>query len=477
MLSQFEVLTQKCFYFCDLLSIIGRMKKNSWQLFFVGCCALLLSSCIGTDGDYDEWYESNCLISSFYLQSDSVPGLADVRFTIDQINGLIYNKDSMPYGTEINWKVLCQVNFEVAPSAIDVFEAATGDSARWNGTDSLDFRDYVRFDIFSMDGKNMKRYFAQLNIHQLPPDSMAWQWFSTRLLGKAVQEQKVIERNNYYWMYVRAANGFELYRTPVTDRRTWIPVPLTGLAGKSLILHQIIEYEGNLYLPASDGSLYYSANCSDWHIMEQAPVVKALLGVIHGNTTDNFSSTLASIIQENDVFYFAAMDVGDQWEKGVAVPAAFPVSGFGYTSYETAFYWHLAIAAGKDRQGRLTNAVWETMTGLNWVCSTDERTTYFNKREGVVLTHYDDKMFLIGGIDASNTAAKDIYYSEDRGITWIEADSMLYLPDTFRPRGFASAIVDNDNFLHLFGGKENSSANILDELWSGRINRLGFGRP
>ena len=451
------------------------MKKYNWQLWMVGCWVFILSSCLGIKEDFgDQWYQSNCLISSFSLQSDSVPLLENVKFTIDQINGLIYNKDSMPYGTEINWKVICNIKPEVGFSAIEVFQAATGDSATWNSTDSLDFRDYVRFDVFSPDEKSTKRYYAQLNIHQQIPDSMAWSWFSGRLLGKAIQEQKVIEQDNYFWMYVRSSIGYELYRTPVVDKRTWTPVPLTGITGKTLLLAQITEYEGIYYMPASDGTLFYSANKTDWKIMETAPAIKTIMGVINSSEVVKTSSVLAAIIQEGNTLYFAAMYADNKWERGVAVPEDFPVSGFGNTTYETSFYWHLVIAAGKDQTGRLSNAVWETMNGLNWVCSTDERKTIINKREGVMVTYYDDKMFLIGGINASNTAESEIFYSKDRGITWALADSLMYFPESFRARGYASVIVDKDNFLHLFGGKENNSANMLDELWSGRINRLGF---
>ena len=451
------------------------MKKYNWQLWIVGCLTFMLSSCIGVEvDDMSKWNYSNCLISSFSLQSDSVEGLENVKFTIDQVNGLIYNKDSMPYGTEINWKVLCNINFEVTPSAIEVFQAATGDSATWIVTDSLDFSDYVRFDVYSLNEKNAKRYYAQLNIHQQVPDSMSWSWFSSRLLGKAVQEQKVIERDNYFWMYVRSSIGYELYRTPKVDKRTWTIVPMTGIGGKTLLLSQITVYEGIFYMPATDGTLLYSTNNIDWKIMESAPAVKSLLGVVNSSEVINNPTVLASIIQEDGKLYFAVMNASNTWEKGAAVPATFPVSGFGNTTYETSFYWHLVIVAGKDRTGGLSNAVWETMTGLNWVCSTDERKPFFGKREGVMVTHYDGKMFLIGGINASNTAERDIFYSEDRGITWALTDSLMYFPQSFRARGHASVIVDKDNFLHLFGGKENNSANILDELWSGRINRLGF---
>jgi len=460
--------------FVDLLQIIVRMKTKYLQLWFWGCIVCFMSSCLG-ETEYDNWNASNCLIASFTLQSDSIPDLENVIFTIDQVNGLIYNKDSMPYGTEINWLIVCSVSFEMNPSIVEVYQAATGDSLTWNLTDSLDFSDYVRFDVYSSDQTATKRYIAKLNIHQQVPDSMEWISFSGRLLGKTVQDLKVIERNNYYWMYVRASSGYELYRSPVTDRKTWIPVSLTGLDGKTLILSQLTEYEGHLFIQTSDGMLYYSTNGSAWNRMpDETPVVISLLGSINGSELGKTSPVLAAIIQEDNAWYFAAMDAANQWEKGVAVPAEFPVSGFGNSSYESMFYWHLVVAAGKDRNGGLSDAAWGTMTGLSWVRLTDERKSWFERRDGVMLAQYDENLFLIGGINASNEAKKDIYISLDKGISWSLADSLIVFPETYKARGHASVLVDNDNFLLLFGGKENNSANILDELWSGRINRLGF---
>ena len=476
MLNEYAEKDKNVSTFVHLFQIIVRMKKKILQLLSLGWLVFYLSSCVGNDLGYDDWNTSNCLISSFSLQSDSIPELENVKFTIDQLNGLIYNKDSMPYGTEINWLVVCKVQFEGSwPSMIEVYQAATGDSTTWSIADSLNFSDYVRFDVYSADAKATKRYFARLNIHQQVPDSMDWTWSSNRLLGKAVKEQKVIEWNNHYFMYIMTANGYELYRSPVTDKKTWIPVSLIGLAGKTLVLSQITEYEGLLFMHASDGSLYYSTNGSTWNMLsDQTPVIRTLLGTINSSEQGKTSSKLATIIEENNAWYFATFDINQQWEKGVAVPAEFPISGFGNLNYESMFFWRLLIVAGKDRYGRLSNAAWETMTGLSWVCLTNNRKSWFEKREGVMLTQYDENLFLIGGLNASNIASKDIYISRDKGISWALGDSLIVLPKTYKARGYASVLVDKNNFLLLFGGKENNSANVLDEMWSGRINRLGF---
>ena len=462
--------------FVDLLQLIVRMKKKYLQLWLLGCLACMTSSCLRDVEQYDYWNQSNCLISSFKLQNSSIPELENVIFTIDQINGLIYNKDSMPYGTEIKELVVCEVLFEIKPSAVDVYQAATDETFSLNSTDSLNFSDYVRFDVYSADQTVTKRYIAKLNIHQQEPDLMEWGNLSDRLLGKTIQEQKVIERNNYYWMYVKVASGYELYRSPLTDKKTWAPVSLAGLDGKTFILSQLTEYEGYLYMQTSDGALYYSTDGSAWNSMlEDTPVVRVLLGIIHASEQQKTVPKLAAIIQEDNTWRFAAMDVDRQWEKGVAIPAEFPVSGFGNSSYESMFNWRLMIAAGKDRSGGLSNAVWETMTGLSWVRLTDDRNSRFEKLDGVMLTRYDKNLFLIGGINAFNEAKKDIYISQDNGFNWSMApDTLIVLPKTYKARGHASVLIDKDNFLLLFGGKENNSANVLDELWSGRINRLGF---
>ena len=79
------------------------LMKNRIVLFIAGCCALLLSSCLGSD---DTQYElsKDCQILSFSLSNDSIPGLKDVVFTIDQVEGKIFNIDSMPYGTKLDEK-------------------------------------------------------------------------------------------------------------------------------------------------------------------------------------------------------------------------------------------------------------------------------------------------------------------------------------------------------------------------------------
>lgn len=198
------------------------MKKNKLHLWMAGCAALLLSSCLGNTDDVDESVLSNCQIISFSLQNDSISGLSNVIFTIDQVNGLIFNKDSMAYGTVIDRKAVCSLTYDMSlsPSAIEVYQEALKDSAYWNGTDSLDFSNFVRFRVYSNNGKAYKSYTAKLNVHQQQPDSMTWILYSELPAGNNIQEQKVLASGDSYRMYVKnTASGYELYQSLRTDAK------------------------------------------------------------------------------------------------------------------------------------------------------------------------------------------------------------------------------------------------------------------
>lgn len=452
------------------------MKKNRLRLWTAGCAVLLLSSCLGDNGSINEDALSNCQIISFSLANDSIPELSALKFTIDQVNGRIFNKDSMPYGTVIDRKAVCTIGYDMglSPSAVEVYQDVTKDSTYWNGTDSLDFSKFVRFRVYSYNGKFYKTYTASVNIHQQQPDSMTWELHSEQLAGKNIREQKVFASGDSYWMFVRNTSGYELHTSLKTDLKSWQATALNGLSDRELLLSQMTKYAGTFYVPATDGSLYYSADGILWEAQAGAPDVRALPGVLDAGAKTGRPTVLTAVVREGDTWLFARMGEDGQWETGTAVPEAFPVAGFGNVSYELMYYPHLTAVAGKDRNGRLSNASWDTMDGLTWVRLTEENRSFYEEREGVMLTQYDKKLFLIGGIDASDHALKDIYRSEDKGITWNLADTLIVLPEDYRARGYASVLVDGEQFLLLFGGKERNGANMLEELWRGRINRLGF---
>jgi hypothetical protein len=110
-------------------------------LLAVAVATLSLTSCIdGDDTVYETEAARNCQIASFKLSRDSVPSLAATKFTIDQLSGLIFNIDSLPYGTVVDTAV-CAITFiqSTAVSTVEMRQEATGDTITWKAADSINF--------------------------------------------------------------------------------------------------------------------------------------------------------------------------------------------------------------------------------------------------------------------------------------------------------------------------------------------------
>ncbi|MDR1222136.1 MAG: DUF6242 domain-containing protein [Tannerella sp.] len=439
--------------------------------------AFLMSSCLGSgDTTIDDWNLGNAQIAAFSLSNDSIEGLSDVVFTIDQVNGKIYNRDSMPYGTVIDEKVICTISYEFYALGSIFVSQETGDTVYWNGSDSVDLSSPVWITVYPYDGVSTKTYDARINIHQVNPDSVIWELYSGLIRGKSFSEMKVLPYNGLYYMYAKdpsvSGTGVEceLYKSETSDMVEWEQISLTGLP-ENTVLSRITEYGSFLYAFTTAGELFQSADGQNWSQVEEAPHIQVLLGAIPENRTGGVS-VLSSISKTDETLRFVTMNDKMEWQTGTATPASFPLSGFGVLNYEAMYHSYLAISGGRDKGENLSDLTWLTMNGLSWVSITNKQST-FSVREGPAFFQYDTLFYLIGGMDASGTALKDIYYSKDKGVTWWQ-DTVHLMPEDYDARGFSSVVIDEDHYMLLFGGKAGKDTNILNELWRGRVNRLGF---
>lgn len=456
--------------------------KNRIVLFIAGCCALLLSSCLKSDDTQVE-LSRDCQILSFSLSNDSIPELANAVFTIDQVTGRIFNLDSLPYGTKLDEKVICTVKLASTVIGCQVLQEATGDTISWNLEDSLDFSKPVKFINTLWDGTTTKAYLAQVNIHQVVPDSMIWNIYKEGIASEAIKDEKVVvfEDGNTesYYLYTQPADAgrsYQLYRSAVSDGRSWTNLTVTGLPVGEVLLSQLAVYEGNLYVPTTKGALYRSADGQAWTAVENVPMIKALMGAIEvgDDISGSQKSALAAVVDQSGSLAYASMNQSGEWNTGTNLNDGFPLSGFAAYSHDIMYRTHLLAVAGRDKDNKLTNAVWSTDDGMEWVKLTEDESVSFGKQEGAAVTGYDDKLFLLNGIGETGKASSDIYLSRDGGITWNRSDSLVMMPQEFKARGFSSIYVDGDDYMYLFGGKETGSSNVLDQIWRGRINRLAF---
>ena len=92
--------------------------------------------------------------------------------SIDQVNGQIYNRDSLPYGTDVA-HVVCTLT--TTNQAVSYFVSLAKDSLRYySSTDSIDFRSPRQVRVFSNDGLYFRDYTVTLNVKQNQKTGLAW---------------------------------------------------------------------------------------------------------------------------------------------------------------------------------------------------------------------------------------------------------------------------------------------------------------
>lgn len=457
--------------------------KDKIVLLIAGCFALVLSSCLGDGLNYEYQLSKDAQIYKFHLKTDSVPLLDSVKFSIDQIGtdgyGLIYNPDSMPFGTVISEKVICSMELRGA-SGIQVVQTALIDKEKtdtteksdtiwWNTQDSLDFSKPVWFIVYAQDVAIKKRYLAQINIHQVKPDSMVWEQYDVNMLPTQFTEQTVMSSadNSTYYMYAKMTSGdVELYTASVNNLKSWTKVPLTDFPSNA-ILNQMCKFGDYWTVSTADGKLYKTTTGTQWESLTTTPHIHAILGAT--------PKLLSVIVKQGSDYFFAKSEDLNDWKLSTEqVRGDFSASGFARRSFNLMYENNILLVGGnKLSDGTVTNNVWLSSDGLTWALG-NGNAKGFTPCQGASLTLYDDSYYLIGGIDAKGDAIKDIYISNNYGVVWNPIDSMKLLPTDFKARGYASVQTTEDNNLFIFGGKPNAGENqpCFNEIWRGRINRL-----
>jgi hypothetical protein len=108
-----------------------------------------------------------------------------------------------------------------------------------------------------------------------------------------------------------------------------------------------------------------------------------------------------------------------------------------------------------DWIGSCAHDVWNSTDGVTWTQVTTN--AGFSPRYGHSGIVFDNRMWVIAGLDSSSTDRSDAWYSTD-GITWIQATSSA----GFSPRVDHSSVVFN-NKMWVIGGY--GDLQVLPDVW------------
>lgn len=459
-----------------------KMKLNKLIRLSLFSSLLAFVACNGTETTTEE-LSSDAEITSFYLaEDDSVAtDLSTVFFTIDQTENKIYNADSLPVGTDLSTKLLANISFASASKAT-IYYSAT-DSASYSSTDSINFANPFLIKVVAYDGVTSKTYEVKLNVHQQEPDSLNWMMLTDAAWDFSYNSSKTVALNNKFLTYFNTGSSYLLYSSPVGNGVQWNSETLSNFPPNAMV-NSITAFNEALFVVTADQKLYKSTDGLSWSLATSETGFVALLGSIKDK--DGISRFMVSRIDGGKYYIEYSTDGATFTNKYLDITASaeqevFPVSDFAVITSPGLKSNKLTVVGGVDGNGQtlpyLYQMYWDKYNSLQYAANISNYYSHalesfrgFSARKGAIAFYYDDKMVVAAGQGSNYN--RDLYASEDNGVTWQKQDSLINLPQSFTPRANASVYIDNDKFVWIFGG--NYLGNPLNEIWRGRINRLGF---
>ena len=469
-----------------------------------------LSSC-KKDNDDDDIYTyststQTTLIKGFALQADGdvLANLDSVHFTVDYDNGLIYNADSLPVGTDITGLKVTVEFMNTVASAIFTITGATQQADTTieytsSMTRKLDFTGKTILTVTSADESQVKDYQIKVLVHKQNPDSLIWNESWRRDLPGYRQSaigHKVVKQGEVFRAMVYNGSECNILTASTPNQGEWakqtISLPFIPQ------VPTLTATATALYVLADDGVLYTSPDGLEW----TSCGVKwySLLGV--------YGERVLGIIEGADGFYHDEFPHGDDFVS-TPLESGFPVShssGMIMTDNKWTTSQQVMIVGGIDENGNVLSDVWG-YDGNHWgkISNIHSKTlpaladatlfSYYTYKSTKGVRRYarQQTWYVMGGRLADGSLNGKIYLSNTQGITWAVGDSTLaqpgYMPKFYGAQAFVqfetltAGVAGGPHyvqslvrewecpFIYLFGGY-NDQGQLLPYVWRGVYNRM-----
>ena len=404
-----------------------------------------------------------------FAKNDSMPGLAAAVFTVEERldTGLVWNKDSILYGTSLE-RVVPKFTFKVAVGTARLTLPDT--SLILTGYDTLNFAQQpIYLTLTSSDGTTTKVYEIRPTVHQADPDLFVWNRLTPQIYPTDESEQTVVELGSQFVMI--ANNGFQNSVYVSADGASWSALSAPSVLPAGARVRQIISDGTKLYY-ADGTTLYTSSDATTWTAQTMSYEMKTMLMSWNGHVwalVDNGGLELAYLEGTSLVL------------TGLRPDGEFPISDFAAVQFESASERARAmIIGGYAENGRSLNTRWNIEyskqirenKGYRLSEFSIDRPT-FTTLTGISVIWYNDKLMLFGGVDADMTYfGRDILISDDEGLNWVAADTAKnQLPEVYQARQKQTAIV-RDNYIYLFGGQDKTTT--YSDVYKGRLNSIDW---
>lgn len=416
---------------------------------------LIAAISFSCSSDDEEYYVttvgSSTTITAFSLQEDDdvMENLDSVFFTIDLNNGLIYNADSLPVGTDVS-KLKVDMEYDAGSSA--QFHVTGGKwmadtTFAYSEEDSIDFTGDVKFTIISQDLLSKQTYTIKVNVHTVEPDSLYWSRMARRDLpglSSFPQVQKTVQMGEVAYCLVKETSGYVLSSTADPASNIWEKASVSFAFVPNV--ETFTAAETVFYILDENNALYQSANGLDW----------TATGETLYSISGTYGDRVLGVAYEEGVYLHTEYPMSDGFSK-YEVAEDFPVAGVSpmvtLSSKWAVSEQHL-IVGGVTASGVYTGNVWG-YDGENWglisrvgivpakgVTMVAYPYSYFNVSAWEI-NEYPALIAMGGTLEGGKELNDSVYISIDNGVTWKIANDCLQLPSYMERFTGAQALVYN----------------------------------
>ncbi len=423
---------------------------------------------------------SDASVLTAYIQyNDSSPNASKAVFTINDIDSVIYNVDSLPYGTKVDSLYL---GFTFASSLGYVMNDTVAESYYYGTavtSKPYDLSKPIKIKNLATDGESTKQYTIEVRVHKVETYLHVWTELKNKVLAAPAENQKALMLKNKFYYFHDYGTHNALYTS--TDGVNWTAQQAPATLPLNSKLRNMLVYNNEFLLLHNGNELYKSTDGINW----QKHILNADNNYNYQALLFSFKNKIWCVAQNktNKSVKIASSSDAINWTLAERrIFTNFPVSDFAVTRFKPSLGREKVIVlGGVDASGNVLNTKWsaedvlgvDTLYWVNLRHKTYEMSTI--KQAGTA--YYGSKLLLIGGSkpgDILTVGKEQLLQSIDEGLTFAVPDSAQnMMPAGFIYRTNASLIHDDtNNTLYIIGGK--SAEDPLADVWKVKVNFYNF---
>ncbi len=461
------VKAENLFTFAELISIVQYILKQMiikylYRIAGVFLWILVLTSCLGSNStEYEQSKDAQIYSFSITSRTDTSNFFDETRFSIDQIKGEIFNRDSLPYLFDVDSVMLNIQPSNSARFSSIVIKLEEGDSTyTWNSKDSVALHRLRSVETTAEDGKTTIAYKIAVNVHQQDPYIINWDDVVKNYLDGAVENQKTVLFQDKFITYYKTAGEVRASVASVSDAKSWQPIVVAGLPANlnlASVLPVVNSETPILYVADNAKNVYVSADGASWEKIDSDYKVAAVYGELPFITGE---FAILTAVEVEGALKFATTNDFVSYDILNNLPSGLPIDNFSSVSLNNpTVYSAKYIILYSD------NKIWIVQKNEDVITTIAEDISI--DIDDAQLFLYDDKVYML----ASEGDKNKLYFSRNYGLDWTWGGENQIVSEDMAFRSGSSVIADEDNFIWIFGGKSFSQTQIVD-VWRGRLNKL-----